>query len=81
MDAWLATLEGQLSASMPTTPKIDVPDINLSWEWVGNLCDSVLEDIETELDTDGQICHRTAMRVQEALLAAFIIGAYAPPPR
>jgi hypothetical protein len=81
MEGWLATLESQLSAAMPAAPKVGVPDVEVTWLWVEELCKSALTMADIEMSTDGAISYATAWCTQQALIAALVTGLYAPPPR
>ena len=81
MERWLETLEAQLSASIQRVVKVGAPDISVTWEWVEALCDEVLDQVDGELLRSDSISHSTALRVQQALLAALVTGCYCPPCR
>ena len=81
MEAWLQTVEAQLSAAMPPEIKDGVPDIRHTWRWVSNFVDAVLDQVDVEMGRDGHMSHGTAWRLQQALLAALVSGRYCPPPR
>lgn len=81
IDNWLAKLEAQLSASMPQKAKIGAPDIETTWEWVGELCESALDAIDNDMCHDGSLSYDTAWTVQQAVLAAINTGCFCPPPR
>jgi len=81
MERWLMTMEAQLTASIQRTIKSGVPDIQITFAWVETLCEDVLEQVDWELLRSESICHPTAVRVQQALLAALVTGCYCPPCR
>jgi len=81
MEKWLMTLEAQLTASIQRVVKAGAPDINVTWAWVEALCEGVLDQVDGELLRSDSISHATAMRVQEALVAALVTGCYCPPCR
>ena len=77
----MSRLESQISASMPAAPKLGAPDLETSWAWAEDLCESALEAVNWEMSTEGAISFDTAWRVQLALTAALVTGLYCPPPR
>lgn len=81
VDNWLAKLESQLSASMPKTPKAGAPDIETTWEWVSELCETALDAIEADMSSDGCLSYDTAWMVQQALMSSINTGCFCPPPR
>lgn len=81
MDKWLMTLEAQLAASIQRTIKSGVPDIQVTWRWVEALCEAMLVQVDAELRRSDSISHATAVRVQQAVLAALVTGCYCPPCR
>jgi hypothetical protein len=81
MESWLSTLEAQLTASMPRVYKANAPDINVTWEWVEGFCEDMVDQIAWDMEQYQCMTHRTAIRNQQALVAALVTGCYCPPPR
>jgi len=81
MEEWLSKLEAQLTASMPRVLSTDAPDINVTWEWVERFCNQMVDQIDWDMRNHGCILHQTAVRGQQALVAAMVTGCYCPPPR
>lgn len=81
MEKWLSVLEAQLTASMPRVYKADAPDINVTWEWVEAFCEEMVDQIAWDMRQHGCMTHNTAVRNQQALVAAMVTGCYCPPPR
>lgn len=79
IEQWLAKLESQLSAAIPAEPKAEAPDILDTWEWVEALVGDILGQVDREVKVYGKIGYGMAWRVQEALIAALVTGAYCPP--
>lgn len=81
MDAWLAKLEGQISASMVSVQSKVVPDAQLMWRWNFMLVDKALALVESDMGLLGHITATTAWAVERALVAALVTGCYVPPCR
>lgn len=81
MDAWLARLEGQISASMVSVPRKVVPEAQLMWRWNFMLVDNALAAVEVDMGRLGYMTANTAWAVERALLAALVTGCYVPPCR
>ena len=81
MDQWLGVLEPQLTHSMPRVYKKEAPDINITWNWVESFCEDMVEQIAWDMTKHGCITHNTAIKNQQALVAAMVTGCYCPPPR
>lgn len=81
MESWLGVLEAQLTASTPRVYKAGAPDINVTWSWVETFCEEMVDQVAWDMQKHGAMCHRTAVRAQQALVAALVTGCYTPPPR
>jgi hypothetical protein len=81
METWLSKMEAQLTASMPRVYKMEAPDINNTWNWVEDMCEETLDQIDWDIQKHGCMLHGTAVRTQQALVAALVTGCYCPPPR
>ena len=65
MERWLGTLEAQLAADMPTTPRAGAPDIRLTWDWVRAISEGALDQVDEEMTRSGCIGYNSAWKVQQ----------------
>lgn len=83
IDAWLAALDGQISASMPRMPKASAPDFVRIFAWVDSLVSAARDLVQLELV---QLRRRglsfdAAWQVQCAVIAMLVTGSHVPPAR
>lgn len=81
MQRWLATLETQVSASMLSAPKPELPKAALSRAWGEGLAEAALLAVDRDMHTYGLLTHRVAAQVQQAIIVALVIGSAFPPLR
>lgn len=81
MESWLGRLQAQLGSALPSAPKTSAPNISETWGWVEGLVEEALEQIEADMERDGEISKETAWQNERALLAAMVSGLYCPPCR
>ena len=81
MDEWLAKLEAQLNASMPSSVKETTPNAALVYAWASAVAERALQRADSDLEQLGCLTHAGAWLVQCALLAALVVGCYVPPCR
>jgi hypothetical protein len=82
MDRWLSKLETQVSASMPSSVKENLPEASEVWEWVSGLAEKALTNVERDMEElDGTLSEPTAWQVERALIACLVTGRYCPPCR
>ena len=81
MEAWLATLETQLSASMPRVFKTNLPDPAVVYRWARELSGTALSQLADDRLNHGVMTTPTAFQVERAVLLALVTGCYVPPCR
>ena len=81
MDAWLARLESQVSASMPRQAKENLPDAAKVFAWVDGLVAGALQLVLRDRQSDQGFRWMTAWQVQCALIAMLVTGSHMPPCR
>lgn len=81
MDKWLSKLETQVSASMPSTVKDNLPEPSQVWEWVSGLAERALINVERDMQELEALSESTAWEVERALIASLVTGCYCPPCR
>lgn len=80
MDAWLHTLENQITQVTPKPDKSNLPSAEAVFAWVHEVVKSALETAEFEV-MNGGLTPAGARQVQDAVILGIGIGVEAPPCR
>lgn len=81
MESWLANLEAQISASMTSVLKPELPKAALIRLWAEELADEAVDAVAHDMRGMGSLTHKTAIRVQQAIVVGLVVGTAFPPLR